>query len=752
MLKSLIFSIVLLLIQMPLWAREVSGVVKSGDKKLSEVIITDGQHFAKTNEEGAFQFDVSDNADFIYIFTPSGYTADFESGTPAFYLPISDSTISYDFDLLPLPFNTQKYSLLAMADPQTQNMAQLARFNRESLPDLQQSVANYESKNINTVAIVLGDITWDDLNLYPEIKRGFAKLKIPVYPVIGNHDHDARCSDNYQSAALYRNYFGPTDYGYNLGQQHYIVLNDIVYKGNYGYDEDLTDQQLEWVKNYLTFIPKGSELVIAMHAPFKSTESGKMIHHGEQLLAICKDYKLKFISGHTHLNSNLEVSPNIIEHNIGAICGSWWTADFCRDGTPNGYQIFEVTPHLFRWFYKSVGKDPNYQLKVFDRGSVITHPNGVVAKIWNWDPKWSIEWFEDEKNMGRMSQISTYDPEYAKYLQQNSDKTQEKTEDYKRAVKSSFFFVAYPSSNASRVMVRATDLFGQQYEQEIQLHSIDVEAHRGGAGYMPENTISAMLNGLRLGSNTLEFDLHLSKDGKVIVCHDAHFNASFTNKPNGSVLNEEEARKLIFYQMNYQDIAQYDTGSKKYARFPDQTKIKTNIPLVTDLIDSVEHFTVENQLSPVYYNIEIKSDKMKERRKEVPDYKYFADKVMQVLLSKNLGDRLLMQCFDPRCLNYLHKKYPQTRLVYLVENRDRFEKNMARLNFIPEVYSPDADLVDQSLVDRCKAAGMKVIPWTVDDEATIHKMIDLSVDGLISNYPDRVLKITRGYTSKILAE
>ena len=134
-------------------------------------------------------------------------------------------------------------------------------------------------------------------------------------------------------------------------------MDDIVYKGNKNYDEDLTDGQLEWVKNYLQFVPKGSELVFAMHAPFKNIQADKIIPHGRQLLDICKDYKVSFISGNTHLNSNFEVAPNIFEHNIGAICGTWWTAETCRDGTPNGYQVFEGTPDQLSWYFKSVGKE-----------------------------------------------------------------------------------------------------------------------------------------------------------------------------------------------------------------------------------------------------------------------------------------------------------------------------------------------------------------------------------------------------------
>ena len=745
MLRYLCLAILFLAVQSNLWAREINGLVKSGNQVLPGVIVTDGTNFTQTKTDGTFEFDASEKADFVYIFTPSGYSAPYESGTPEFYQSLKTGNSNFTFDLEKLPFDSDKYALLATADPQTKTLEQFDRFERESVTDLQSSIDEYEAKKINTIGIALGDIAWDELDLFSNFKQAMAGLKIPFYPVIGNHDHDLNFSDDYTSAGIYRQQFGPTYYGFALGKQHYIVLDDIIYKGDKKYDEDLTDDQLEWVKNYLQFVLKGSELVFAMHAPFKNIQNDHMIPHGQQLLDICKDYKVSFISGHTHLNSNMEVAPGVIEHNIGAICGTWWTAETCRDGTPNGYQVFEGTPEKLSWYYKSVGHDRDYQLVAFDKGVVANQANAVVAKVWNWDPKWKIEWFEDGKPRGEMKQVSTYDPEYLRYLAERAEDGKKSVPGYKQSQKTFFYFAACPALNTKKVKVEATDRFGRKYDQEIELKSVDVEAHRGGAGLMPENTINSMLNGLKLGANTLELDLHITKDGQVIVVHDAHFNPDHTTKPDGSELTEKEAKNLSFYQLTYDEIKKYDTGSKLYKKFPEQEKLATYIPLVSDLIDSVENYVARNEMSPVYYNIEIKSDEELEEKGLVPGYEEFTDKAMAVLLSKNLGDRLLVQSFDTRTLNYLHKKYPETRLAFLVGNIKGYEANMKKLDFTPEVYSPYYVLVNRNLMEKCREAGIKVIPWTVDDEDNIEKILDMQVDGIISNYPDRLLRITRGY-------
>ena len=745
MLRYLCLAILLVATQSNLWAREIKGLVQAGDEVLPGVIVTDGTHFTQTKSDGTFQLNIADEADFVYIFTPSGYSAPFESGTPEFYQSLKTGASDFTFKLEKLPFDDNKYALLATADPQTKTLKQFERFERESVTDLQATINEYESKKINTIGIALGDIAWDELDLFNNFKQAMAGLKIPFYPVIGNHDHDLNFSDDYASAEIYRQQFGPTYYGFKLGKQHYIVLDDIVYKGDKKYDEDLTDQQLEWVGNYLNYIPKGSELVFAMHAPFKNIQNDKMLPHGQQLLDLCQDYNVSFISGHTHLNSNMEVAPGVIEHNIGAICGTWWTAETCRDGTPNGYQVFEGTSEQLSWYYKSVGHDRNYQLVLFDKGSVANQANAVVAKIWNWDAKWNVEWFEDGKDMGEMEQASAYDPEYLRYLAKRAEGGKKSVPGYKQSQKSFFYFTADPSPKAKKVKVVATDRFGKSYEQEITLHSVDVEAHRGGAGLMPENTIASMLNGVKLGANTIELDLHITKDAKVIVVHDAYFNADHTTKPDGSELTEKEAENLPFFHLTYDEIKKYDTGSKPYNKYPEQEKLASYIPLVSILIDSVEQFTSQNGYGPVRYNIEIKSDEELEKKGLIPNYKYFTDKAMAVLLSKKLGSRLLVQSFDTRTLNYLHEKYPDTRLSFLIANAGGFNANMKKLDFIPDVYSPYYALVNRNLMENCQEVGIKVIPWTVDDDDNIRKVLDMQVDGIISNYPNRVMEITRGY-------
>ena len=134
-----------------------------------------------------------------------------------------------------------------------------------------------------------------------------------------------------------------------------------------------------------------------------------------------------------------------------------------------------------------------------------------------------------------------------------------------------------------------------------------IEGHRGTRGLMPENTIASMTKAIEDGANVIEVDVYTRKDGKVIVTHDPSVNIEHTLGPDGKELTKEEAKKFIFHQMNYEDIKKFDVGSKRNKSFPLQKEIPAYIPLLSELIDSVELFTKSNNLPKVIYNIELKS-------------------------------------------------------------------------------------------------------------------------------------------------
>ena len=259
---------------------------------------------------------------------------------------------------------------------------------------------------------------------------------------------------------------------------------------------------------------------------------------------------------------------------------------------------------------------------------------------------------------------------------------------------------------------------------------------------MPENTISAMKNAIDLGVNTVEFDLQMSSDGKVVVSHENYFHYRYSTRPDGSLVQPDDPKEYL-YTMPYDSIVRYDVGLRPVERWPRQKKLAEVKPLASDLIDFAESYAEEKGRAPMNYNIEIKSVDADGEGTLWPEYREFCDVCIPLLLSKNLGDRLIVQTFDPRSMEYIHEQWPEVILSYLTEDQSDIEEIMAGLSFTPQWWSPNYEVVTPENVAWCHERGIKVVPWTVDAPAEIRRCAKCGVDAIISNYPDRLILIIR---------
>ncbi|MCX2741840.1 glycerophosphodiester phosphodiesterase family protein [Pontibacter anaerobius] len=277
-------------------------------------------------------------------------------------------------------------------------------------------------------------------------------------------------------------------------------------------------------------------------------------------------------------------------------------------------------------------------------------------------------------------------------------------------------------------------------EAMLPLPDFDLEGHRGARGLLPENTIPAMLKALELGVTTLEMDAHISQDGQVLLSHDPYFNREHELLPTGEEIPKVNAKKYLLYQMPYSQIRTFDVGSKYYSKFPQQQLMKAYKPLLSEVIDSAQAYIKENNLPQVFYNIETKS-KPSGDGKYHPAPEDFMDRLVAVIDEKKIRPYVIIQSFDPRTLQVLHRKHPDIKTSLLVENLKGLEKNLEQLGFTPNIYSPYAKLVTPALVEATHRYGIKIIPWTVNSLEEMQRLKALGVDGLISDYPDLYKKL-----------
>ncbi|MCG9792394.1 glycerophosphodiester phosphodiesterase family protein [Flavobacterium algicola] len=273
---------------------------------------------------------------------------------------------------------------------------------------------------------------------------------------------------------------------------------------------------------------------------------------------------------------------------------------------------------------------------------------------------------------------------------------------------------------------------------ETEGHKIQVQGHRGDRGNFPENTIEAFLSAIHKGVDVIELDVVISKDRKVVVSHEPFMSSTYMSKPSGEAIAKKEEKEFNLYQMDYENIKQFDGGSRGNVNFPNQKKIKTYKPLLDELFDVVEKELAKKNLPTVKYNIEIKSEQS-EYDISQPQPEEFIALIMQVIEEHHMENRINIQSFDPVLLNAFHLKYPTFEVAYLVSTGN-IQANLKLLEFKPQIYSPHFALIkNQKTVDSIKAKNMKLIPWTVNEPSDINRMIQLQVDGIITDYPERIL-------------
>ena len=487
-------------------ARKVTGSVMCGETKLEGVIVTDGEHFTRTARNGKFAFDINDDAEFVYIVTPSGYVADWQSGVPAFYKS-APGVSKFDFTLQRTAGGND-YNIIAIADPQTYSDEHFAEFAGKPMADLCKTAQDLGGV---TVGLSLGDISWDRIEILDMYKKEIVRTGVPFYPVVGNHDNEAYVQGDNEAAAAYRSKMGPENYAFFLGKDVVIVLDNIIYDTNFKMALGYTDQVIAWVKGLLKEIPSTAEIYVAQHVPMG--RSNRKLQNQDALISMLRGRKVTVLSGHMHTNSIRELEKNMTEHNVAGLCGAWWETQHCTDGTPRGYKVFTKHADRLSWYYKPIGFSKKHIAEAFGLGMAPLHPNSVVVNVWDWDSQWKVEWYEDGKPMGKMDQVREICPVFDDEINAAYEGRGE-IPGWKQARPSGHNFAATPSRYAKKVTIVVESRFGQKWTQTIDVEGF-VEKHVRceGAGATIENILQQVDN----GATFLTMDLSVAMNADVTV-------------------------------------------------------------------------------------------------------------------------------------------------------------------------------------------------------------------------------------------
>jgi glycerophosphoryl diester phosphodiesterase len=263
--------------------------------------------------------------------------------------------------------------------------------------------------------------------------------------------------------------------------------------------------------------------------------------------------------------------------------------------------------------------------------------------------------------------------------------------------------------------------------------------HRGCRGLFPENTLMSFIEAIKLGTNAIELDVVVSIDKQLVVSHEPIMSQITCLKPDGSEIASKETQQFNLYQMAYKEIKEFDCGLKFHPRFPSQKKITAFKPLLKEVLDSSEEYVKNNYLTSISYFIEIKSN---EEFYNIfyPEPKEYVKLILDLITRFKFKNRIILKSFDINILNEIKKQSPSQKISLLINRKESIAVKLKKLSFTPEVLGPYFKLLDKSVVGYYQKKGFQINTWTVNEISDIKRIQSYGVDGLITDYPDRLVR------------
>jgi len=282
---------------------------------------------------------------------------------------------------------------------------------------------------------------------------------------------------------------------------------------------------------------------------------------------------------------------------------------------------------------------------------------------------------------------------------------------------------------------------GDQQSLEDMTERFDWQGHRGARGLRPENTIPAFLKALEFPVTTLELDVVISRDSQVVVSHEPWMSHHICQTLEGKPVTREQEDSLLLFKLPYQVIQRYDCGGRGNEAFPEQEAVSVAKPTLEAVVEAVQAYCRSNDRELPDFNIEIKS-KPEWDGVKTPEPAAFARLVLGEVRELGIADRSCIQSFDVRSLQAVHRQAPEITTALLVANPGGIDSNLEELGYVPEIYSPYYKLVSANVVDTVHDRGMRIIPWTVNEVEEMEALIEMGVDGIITDYPNRVEEVS----------
>jgi len=401
---------------------DLSGYVRDADGNgIANVVVSDGYTCVQTDANGFYQFDRNSAAKYVFYSVPSAYEVNTQDSdnTALFYAKLADDRLVYNFTLTKLSAAEDSYKLIVMGDPQigtksngiyidangtrqtpasdTGTYSNYWRLKTEGMADIEKTIAGLGGGQV--YGISMGDNVHNAPSLAMNSREAQGSTSMKVFSVIGNHDQIPTNS----GLAAWQEAWGPTDYSFNRGKVHYVVMNDAI-PGSYGFTAD----QVSWLEADLSYVDSDYMVILCIHVP---TALGDLTNEDTVISMLGNFANAAIFCGHTHFVYNyLYTSPsNIMEHSHGALCGSIWYTNVNVCGTPNGYYVYEIEgAAITNSYYKptnmayadnqivlhKAGQNFNSYYYSTALSNVSATDGTYVIKVYNYNPLWKVYAYE----------------------------------------------------------------------------------------------------------------------------------------------------------------------------------------------------------------------------------------------------------------------------------------------------------------------------------------------------------------------
>lgn len=271
-------------------------------------------------------------------------------------------------------------------------------------------------------------------------------------------------------------------------------------------------------------------------------------------------------------------------------------------------------------------------------------------------------------------------------------------------------------------------------------NTTQVHGHRGCDDAVPANTIPAFLLAAATGCQWLEMDVVITGDDHVLVSHEAWIDHHTCRDPEGRALSEEEGRAINIFELPLLEVQRFGCVPAHRAEEHAPPWAGWHKPTLAEVVIAVGASSAERKASAPSFNIEIKSEPLIYGTFQPPPER-FAELVLRDVIALGITDRCLVQSFDIAILEAMHVLAPDLPLALLVENADGVESNLRRLSFTPRYYSPAYSIANARMAGELREKGIGLLVWTVNDVADMCRMLDLEVDGLITDKPREAMAL-----------